>query len=623
MKDIFTILIFVLCITSATSQIDTLQYLPEVILSDIKLQKHSTGVSIHTITDSIIKGSKTSLTEILSANSLIYFKDNGPGGVSSPSFRGTSAQQTAVVWNGINVNSQLTGQTDFNTISSRNYSNITVRSGGGSIIYGSGAVGGSVHLENKISFNKANTTSIIAGYGSFNTKVAAAKTIVAKEKIYVDLGVDYQSSDNDFKYLESDRRNENGSFENLDASLNFGYTLSSSLVSKNVVKFHHNTYVGDRNFSGTLTAPSDDAYEDRTSKTLAIWDQKRSDYKGSLKIGHIFEQFKYFANNDNKDQYSLGKSSRYVAHYDGAIRIDNSKNLTLSGEFNAISGDGSSIEKSSRKSTSAIALWKHRLNDQLNYELQMRQEFIDNYKSPFLLSLGVEYAFAKANKNPRYILSLNASRNYRIPTFNDLYWEGAGSMGNINLLPETSLQVDVGQKLNFKEVLLDLRGYYIQTKDLIRWQPNTSGIWIPVNIADAKHYGIEFSGTYHIQLGKHYFETDVRYGHTIAKDISTNKQLIYVPKHKATFSITHRYNWIQFFAQNIVQSNVFTTSDHTATVKGYYLIHTGLTASILNKKNNKMSITARLNNALNTNYETVAFRPNPGQNLLIQTTYTF
>ena len=107
------------CIGNLNAQIDSLNVLPEVVLSDAKLRNFSHGQVLGTINDSLLDNSSTSLTEVLRYNSLIYFRENGPGGVSSPSFRGTSAQQTAVVWNGININSQLNGQTDFNTILSK------------------------------------------------------------------------------------------------------------------------------------------------------------------------------------------------------------------------------------------------------------------------------------------------------------------------------------------------------------------------------------------------------------------------------------------------------------------------------------------------------------------------
>ena len=49
----------------------------------------------------------TNLSDVLRFQTPVYIKENGRGMVSSPSFRGTTAQQTAFVWNGINVNSMF------------------------------------------------------------------------------------------------------------------------------------------------------------------------------------------------------------------------------------------------------------------------------------------------------------------------------------------------------------------------------------------------------------------------------------------------------------------------------------------------------------------------------------
>ncbi len=618
-----TFLVALMCALTATSQINSLQQLPEVVLSDVKLQKNSTGIHVQKISDSVAKKSRTNLTALLQDNSLLYFRENGPGGVSSASFRGTNAQQTAVVWNGININSLLTGQTDFSTISSKNYHHISVRPGGGSIIYGSGAVGGSIHLENSLLFNKGLETNITAGYGSFNTQVTTAKTSYSKNKLSIDLAADYQFSDNDFKYLDTDSYNENGGFENLDIAFNLGYKLASLGAMSNVLKVHHNTYLGNRDFSGTLTAPSDDAYEDRTTKTLVKWDHKSPHYSGKFHTAHIFEQFKYFGNNENRDQYSLGKAIRFIGHYEADIKIDKTKAITLSGELNSIAAAGSSIQKASRTIAAAVALWKHKLSSRFTYEVQARQEFIEEYNSPFLIGLGMEYAFAKANTKTTYLISLNASRNYRIPTFNDRYWQGPGATGNLDLRPETSIQVAIGHEIKYKGLTVALRNYFLKTQDLIKWQPDSNGLWSPVNIAETQHFGLETAIKYDKKLGSHYLTSDFQYGYTIAKDIATQQQLIYVPKHKGILSIAHRYKWLGLFMQNVVNGSVFTTSDNTSSVDEYYIANVGLTAHLLHTNLNAMTITARVNNTFNTNYQTVALRPNPGRNFFIQTTYTF
>jgi len=138
--------------SSAFAQEQPVTVLDELIISDYKLNSYNKSQTIHQINDSIIKQTNGSLTDLLLINSSIYFKENGFGMVSSPSFRGTTAQQTAVLWNGIPVNSALLGQTDFNSISYKEYSEIGIKPGGGSILYGSGAIGGTIHLNNKIVF---------------------------------------------------------------------------------------------------------------------------------------------------------------------------------------------------------------------------------------------------------------------------------------------------------------------------------------------------------------------------------------------------------------------------------------------------------------------------------------
>jgi len=147
-----TILTVIGCVLSQFifSQEQTTVQIQEVVISDNLLKDYSQTQKTQKLTDSIIKRNPSFLTSILNYNSLIYFKENGIGGASSPSFRGTTASQTAVIWNGININSQTSGQTDFNAINSLSFNNITIKAGGGSVLYGSSAIGGSIHLNNDL-----------------------------------------------------------------------------------------------------------------------------------------------------------------------------------------------------------------------------------------------------------------------------------------------------------------------------------------------------------------------------------------------------------------------------------------------------------------------------------------
>jgi iron complex outermembrane receptor protein len=57
------------------------------------------------------------------------------------------------------------------------------------------------------------------------------------------------SSDNDYEYLGTTRKNENGQYENSSYNLNVGYRFDT----KNIIKFYQ-LFDGERHFSGTLTA---------------------------------------------------------------------------------------------------------------------------------------------------------------------------------------------------------------------------------------------------------------------------------------------------------------------------------------------------------------------------------
>jgi vitamin B12 transporter len=115
----------------------------EVVVSDALLRDYSQAQKVIRIPDSILRRDPGSVTRLLQFHSPIHFKENGFGMASSPAFRGTTAQHTAVVWNGINLNSALDGQTDFNALAASG--NWSVRPGGGSVLFGSSAIGGTVH----------------------------------------------------------------------------------------------------------------------------------------------------------------------------------------------------------------------------------------------------------------------------------------------------------------------------------------------------------------------------------------------------------------------------------------------------------------------------------------------
>jgi len=576
-------------------------------LSDSKLKNYASGVKIETLTDSVITNNTVSLTNLLTFNSNIYFKENGLGMVSSPSFRGTNASQTAVIWNGININSQLNGQTDFNTINTANYNAIDIRSGGGSVQYGSGAIGGSIHLNNTLSFTEHLNHTVRLSYGSFDTKNTNFMSSYGSDNLSFNLGVAYVDSQNDYKYLGTNQVNENGAFNNVNINFNLGYFLSE----KDIIKVYHQSYDGSKAFSGTLVASSNSKYEDENYRTMLEWSRISGKVSSKLKVAHLLERFKYFENKDNAI-FSLGKVNTSLINHNLNIRLSHKLQFKTILELNHFKGQGSSFNNPQRTGLSVTALINNKPSKQFEYNLNIRKDFTSDFENPLLFSADAVYAVT-----PNYNIQINGSKNYRIPTFNDLYWQPGG---HLNLNPESSYQFDLGQNFNLKPLHVKLNAYYINTNDLIQWRPNNTGVWAPVNIAKSESYGAELEVGAKVKIKNHHFDLRTHYSYTVSENLETKKQLIYVPFHKGNMALAYSLKSFSMFYQHMFNDAVFIIGN---TLDGYHVANLGVGYTLQSNQKVSCKINFRVHNIYNQNYQSVALRPMPNRNYQILTTIKF
>lgn len=591
----------------AHAQLDSIQKLDEVVLSDVKLKRFASGYKITVISDSVIDRSPWSLTDLLRYHSNIYFKENGYGMVSSPSFRGTNASQTAVVWNGININSQLNGQIDFNTINTFNYNSVEIRSGGGSVQYGSGAIGGSIHLSNEMSFAKHTDQNLRLAYGSYDSKNATYALSTGSDTWSLNFGASYIESDNDYKYLGTNRKNENGQYDNLSFNVNGGYILND----KNVIKLYHQSFFGSRNFSGTLLAPSKSGYEDKNHRSLLEWDYFHKKYTSKLKMVHLFEEFRYFENKET-DTYSLGRVNSFIGNYNLNIKLTDLIDLRTIIEVASYKGEGASFGTPSREAISATTLWRHQVTEKWIYGLNLRKDITSDFESPFVFSADTEYKFSD-----RYKLKLNGSRNFRVPTFNDLYWNPGG---NLDLQPESSYQIDFGQQWSFRNVDLKLNGYYTNTNDMIQWVPDNTGTFSPRNIYNVRSYGGELEVLLKQSFGRHHFNLNTIYSYTVSENEATDEQLIYVPLHKGNLNVAYSYNGFECFYQHTFNGPV---SIIGGDLDGYDIGTIGIAYNYPISEKITSSLQFNVNNIYNRTYQIVALRPMPNRNYQLQLTLKF
>ena len=586
-------------------QNDSIIRLNEVIVSDSQLKNFSKSQTVTILNDSILNKNQSSLTSLLLTNSTIYFKENGAGMVSSASFRGTTAQQTAVIWNGININSQLNGQTDFNTINPTDFTNINIRPGGGSVIYGSGAIGGSIHLNADLKFNTSTSHLFRLNYGSFETFGGNYQLEIGKEKWAVQASISANSSENDYEYIGYDKKNENGEFANQSYNFNIGHKINDA----NFIKFYSYLFNGERHFSGTITVNSDDKYLDFKTRNMLEWILFKNKYSSKIKAAYLTEKYNYYENK-NSDTFTFGQVNSLFLRHDFLYTISESITINTLLDFTQSDVKGSDLLPETRTIGTGSLLWKHKLSSKLDYELGIRQEVTDTYESPLLFSAGTSFALTEY-----YTIKANLSKNFRIPTFNDLYWQGSG---NPNLNPEHSLQGEISNEFSYKNSKFVLTGFLIQLKDMIRWIPKSNGLWQPENTQNVTNYGLEMLFETKKSIGKHLFSFTTSYGYTISENNETEKQLTYVPNHKANANLAYNYKSFTTYYQWMYTGEVFTSSDNFYKLDDYALSNIGIDYNFGKKKTYLLGV--QVLNLTNENYQNVISRPMPGRNFKLYLT---
>ncbi len=587
-------------------------------LQTIKLNKHSKGYKILAINDSIIQHNSESFSSLLRFNSPIYVKEYGAGGTSSASFRGTSASNTAVIWNGININSINNGQTGFNSFNVSLFDNINIRSGGGSIEFGSGAIGGTIHLNDELRFGKYVKNQLVVSIGSFETYHNLYKFSFGSATTAIKVGLSYNESENNYKWLGYNLKNENGAYHNTD----FSFSIAQKISKFSKISFNTSKYDGVRQFSGQLPNPfaAKEKYKDFSFRNLLNFNYQKNERSHTLKFAYLTQEYQYFADK-NKADFNFGKSKRFVLNYDFSYKFSSNSSIETFSEVESTFGETDQIKEKNRKQFSQSLIYNQRIENLGSFNAKVRKDFNSDYSMPFVFALGAEI---KPVRN--IFVRFNGSKNYRVPSYNDLYWP---SLGNENLIPESSLQGEIGLGYKNNNFTIDVGAFYIDAKDKIVWKPGADPerpeVWTPANLDEVVNKGLELVINYKKNIHKHSFNLNANYSYTISKDKNTKQLLPYIPKHLLNGTLGYSYHKISAFYQHLFNGEVYTTTDNLDdyTVPYFNVGNFGVNYNLLKNKVTQLDLGIKINNLFNKPYQVLPNRPMPNRNINFNINYKF
>ncbi|MBS1559068.1 MAG: TonB-dependent receptor [Bacteroidetes bacterium] len=580
-------------------------------------EKFLTGSAVVPL-DSSLKAHERSrnLGEILAYQFPVYFRTYGNGMLSGISMRGTSPQHTAVLWNGMNINSFSLGQADFSILPAAALDEVKVHEGAGSARHGSGAFGGSI-LINSFSPSEKNRVTYTQEVGSFGRNFFALSAEGTLQRWGLKTNVYNLCSKNNFPVPATGERQPHAAFRQSGILQDIEYKWSESKI----IRAHYWYHNADRQIQPTIGQQNATDNQQDQNHRLSIQYQSFSRYGLlSVKGGYVNDVIIYNG--------SPGGVIRWISGVQHERVWGKSFHVQTGAEWNHIIGNIPNYLNGQAQEDryDFISSFQKKMGERLSVNVNLRQPVVSGFNAPFLPYAGIEYVFLK---NTRYELKLrtNVSKNYRVPTLNDRYWQNAG---NKNLLPETSHAGELGITYRDKSVEVATAFFSQKVDNWIQWVPSLNGIYRPQNIEQVLAEGIEAKIHFRKKINKVTLVPQITYQYT--RSVTTQapatqlytigKQLIYTPQH--TGSAYGQVLWKKFSVDVSVQYNSQRFTD-AGNAEAYALPAFALFnisgGKFWIRNNHRFDLRFSVKNLFDLDYQLYAARAMPGRNYNFQFTY--
>ena len=539
------------------------------------------------------------------------------GAVTQVRIRGAEANQVLVLINGIEVNDLAQGsEFDFSQISTNDIERIEIVRGPQSALWGSDAMAGVIHI---ITMPNTDDSSFDASLetGSFSTQRATFSANLGSSRHQTKLSVDYLDSDGTNIARNG---NEDDGLENLTVSLAGRYAASDNLSLSYTIRHTDKTSEFDAIDFFTTGLPVDADYETDSTylySGVSITQVVSDSIDHSLKASRTDTDNKTSASNPDKDETSgVRDTFRYQFNYlDGAnhlsLRVEHETEEYKQRGTSSFFGDPN--QNLDAKTDSFAAEYRY-VGERFNYSLSGRHDKNSEFDDSNSWRMTGNFKLSQAT------LFASVGESIKNPTFTERFGFFTNFIGNPDLEPEESLHWEIGARTSLLNDKLELAATYFNA-DLENeingfvFDAGTGGFTSGNIDGESKRKGVELAFGYNqserFDLRATYTYLDATQQGFNGSDVTEVRR----PEH--TGSLTMNYRWQQaglnfsvsytgtqednFFPpfppfQERVELDAFTL----VSLSGYYNL------------NDLVTVTARIENLADENYEQVYGFASPG-----------
>ncbi len=591
-----------------------------------------------------------SVGEVAKFLSGVLVKDyGGLGGVKTVSVRGLSSNHTAILYDGVNIFDNQSGQIDLGKYSLASVSSLSLANGQftpmlptASSLASASAI--NIQTEKPNLNNKDTRAEVGISYGSFSTfneniffarKINRRNIITAYFDIINSKGnypfvLHYGLQDN--QKTQTLKRDNNAIFSS-HAEINWFYDINRT----NSLKIKAFAYYSDRELPSSVTLYYMNSKEELFNKNLFLQSSFTSylnglfTYKNNFKIDwnstHYINPKLSNGLQGEDDLYNL-----LLLYDNNAISFQPIENLffTLTNDlyYNKLQANTQMEAQPERLSSLTAFVWdwnflKHfylttNILHSFYYDIYANNNKTTHHFSPFVC--------LKWQKN-NFSLSLFYKNIFRLPTFNELYYRRFGSK---DLAPENTKQISFSSAYNkeFKntDFSFEFSLYYNDVTNKIVAIPKNVYLWSMINYGKVQVYGYDLKLGVSMEILNVVLEGKINYSYSKATDNEktslTYKHLLpYCPEQVYTVIANANYKNISFGYNCILVDNRYALPENISyNLLPHYADHSFNINYLYNTPSSDYKLTFAINNILNKQYQIVRSYPMMGRNYQISIT---
>jgi iron complex outermembrane receptor protein len=522
-----------------------------------------------------------------------------------------------LIWNGFNLQSAMNGQLDLNLIPAFLFGAIDVSQGAASAVWGSGALGGSIRLQD------ADERGIIAMQeaGSFGLWRSGLRMGWGNARHLVSVSAYHAQNENAFPYRNLSLNGAPLQHQHNAAVRADGAVARYRLILGAYQKLEASVWWQEaaRQIPPIMSIPVSVAHQyDRSIRSALNWSYTRGAWMPYARVGWFQEHIVF--TDSLLDQHAHNRAQTWSSEAGISWRKAQRHEIRVGGLLSHSAGHSPGFDDSTVTQTryALFMHWEWRPFHRLEILSSLRSEWNQTVSAPLIPGMATKFRLSR-----RWLWSGQVSATYRIPTLNDLYWVPGG---NPLLLPESGWAAESGLHWETEAKWGSLQAKALvfqgQTQHWILWLPGLS-FWSPRNVEMVRNRGVQagIKGEMHFRKLHLDYASEVQFSETEAQSssdplIHSDMQLIYMPQWTGMERLGLTYRKWKFEA--IVQHTGlrYVATDHSAWLPANTLLN-GMLSYATHLKLTQIRVYGHIQNALNVAYQVMPWRPMPGRSLIL------